>query len=999
MACVVLPVIGAAGEAGMVFLRLWALRRRYCPRPVLLSGVLICLVYQTLVVARSRFLSCPPHRGDKPTVAADVRFDEPLLKQPEPLESAQNQSDEDVAQQNQAEWAGRVVLLMGQHRAADTEVQLYQRVLQRLGYMVSMARYAETSATLRQDDGRPGSDTWAVLICLRGSEKSCLKKMNSYHLQAHQRVNMIPTLSQAFSSAGGICRFQAHSLLSGLSIPIIPSACGPLNSPLGNLDPAATDGWPASGPTPPASRAFFATVSVYVLVTSASPLAAFLHTTGLVRPRISAYSQAAQLHTFFLEQLGPDTYLQPLESMREAIAAVLLSAAMSSDDQRPAQARCELCYQLLTFTLRYSGSVQPEIVKVQAELHFDDLKDPGFDGQILKEFILEDTLNFLLSTRDRSLTSFPECIAAIVREKYSGCEGTYSNCLPYKEKLVLLQFVSQLQSLGPFDVLYPAASPALTSLQAHLDQRFYGEERSQKRSRLVALLNQIRSLLYTSETLKQPKRSSVPEGPRNLTNPSQNSQPQKDYLHRPDCRHDAGKCMDPRLRQLYTDPPLVLTPPFSPEVKEYWAEVPFDVVALKIRAEPESCQCRVHLDERRGPSKASYPIGLGSSRVSILLVDESESEPVVMTIYTLHVFRESRPSLPIFDEYVTCGFRQDCGLVVQPDLPCGLEPLPRASAPSRPCLSGDAPGRWVVPCLSCSDNRTCDWRVVSWQPDDCYYPVLEGPQLRDCMLGRKVLFIGDSTNRGMMYYFMERVNGTLEAWDKAHDTIVYHNVNDGGTLISYSYYPQFWLDRSQRPTFERALQQLIERSHPLENSPQTVLVVGGVQWLTPNHLKILQQVLKRENLHNILVMVKTIGMGFHLPVDGIHSLSLRGVQELHNLNQNILTTAKLYGFEAIDTLSVTMGRYKEFLQGKCACHFHEVGKLAFPSRPQHRDTTLYQQAAETWLGPSGTLDLQELGSRADSPYHVKGAVNQVYSEVLLSRMCDSRSRNMTAGPR
>lgn len=29
----------------------------------------------------------------------------------------------------------------------------------------------------------------------------------------------------------------------------------------------------------------------------------------------------------------------------------------------------------------------------------------------------------------------------------------------------------------------------------------------------------------------------------------------------------------------------------------------------------------------------------------------------------------------------------------------------------------------------------------------------------------------------------------------------------------------------------------------------------------------------RENLSNILVIIKSIGMGFHLPVDGIHSLS------------------------------------------------------------------------------------------------------------------------------
>lgn len=75
----------------------------------------------------------------------------------------------------------------------------------------------------------------------------------------------------------------------------------------------------------------------------------------------------------------------------------------------------------------------------------------------------------------------------------------------------------------------------------------------------------------------------------------------------------------------------------------------------------------------------------------------------------------------------------------------------------------------------------------------------------------QVLFIGDSTNRGMMYYLMERVNTTLEDWDKAHDTIMYHNLNQGRTIASYSYYPQFWLPKDQRPTFQTALQQLIER--------------------------------------------------------------------------------------------------------------------------------------------------------------------------------------------
>lgn len=75
----------------------------------------------------------------------------------------------------------------------------------------------------------------------------------------------------------------------------------------------------------------------------------------------------------------------------------------------------------------------------------------------------------------------------------------------------------------------------------------------------------------------------------------------------------------------------------------------------------------------------------------------------------------------------------------------------------------------------------------------------------------QVLFIGDSTNRGMMYFLMEQVNSSLQDWGKAHDTLVYRNLNRGRTQVSYSYYPQFWLKRNERPTFRQALLQLLDR--------------------------------------------------------------------------------------------------------------------------------------------------------------------------------------------
>lgn len=55
------------------------------------------------------------------------------------------------------------------------------------------------------------------------------------------------------------------------------------------------------------------------------------------------------------------------------------------------------------------------------------------------------------------------------------------------------------------------------------------------------------------------------------------------------------------IRQIFTSPQLDLNPHFNPKIKEYYAEVPFDMVTVKIGAEPSNCQCQVHLDEKKGP--------------------------------------------------------------------------------------------------------------------------------------------------------------------------------------------------------------------------------------------------------------------------------------------------------------------------------------------------------------------------------------------------------------
>ncbi|XP_056281232.1 cadherin-like and PC-esterase domain-containing protein 1 [Pseudoliparis swirei] len=644
-------------------------------------------------------------------------------------------------------------------------------------------------------------------------------------------------------------------------------------------------------------------VNIYVLVTSLKPLTSFLHDIIVVTTNQEPHGRPTQLRDFLLAASH-----DALGQIKRVTGDVLL-AALSTNEKQETLNWCVLCYQLLTFTLLFGGSVSPVVIQVETGLTFSSVSREALEDQTTRDRILEDSLRFL-----------------------------------HLDSETPTQFQRQMKTASSFQLLYPSSSSSSSSSSS--------------------------GPLSVSDLLISISRFYEIQRNQNYrTNASEERTNQEPSLSR-DMFEGRGPCVDPHLRQIYSDPPLTLTPPFSPWVKAYRAQVTFDTVTVRIRPRPVSSACRVHLDEQRGPGMANYPVGLGNSRISILVTGGG----VVMAIYTVHVFRESRPSLPMFGDHVTCGFVQDCGLLVQPWRSCGLQPLIRTPFPLQTCSSGHQPGRWVVPCLSCSDNRTCDWREVAWQPDGCYHPLVDRPRLQDCLTDRKVLFLGDSTNRGMMFFLVERLNSSLGVWVRAHDTLVYRDLNRGRTLVSYSYYPQFWLDQDQRPTFKQALLQLIDRSRPLVNSNRTVLVVGGVQWLSTNHLRTLTQVLSREALSEVLVLVKSLGIGFHLPVDGIRSLSLEEVQDLHRENQNIIATAKHSGYEVIDTFSITMGRHKEFLQGRCGCHFHEVEFWSSRAGPEPSSQS------------DGPHPDKEVRPKATS-YHVRGPVNQVYSEILLSRLC------------
>lgn len=901
------------------------LRRRLCFSPLLLLlGVALGLFYQTLNVARNRIrLFHGPRSSDELVLDESLRFSSALEKL-----QAQNQPISDSPALRQT-----ALVLTGQHVITDTEVQLYRRVLQQMGYEVQLSRYAETSSLIKQ-----GVSGLSLLLCLSSSETSCLRRVSFSQLQGHQRVNLLPQMLKAFSDAGdGLCHMFTHQAVADSKLDMRPNSCASSHQKHKVFSKANDSTKPTVSSLAPG-----AVVNVYILVTSINPLTSFLHDTVVLTARGKHRGRTSRLKTLTPEDLGYAASYKAMFGHIKRVIGDVLQAVASSYKKDHIIKRCLLCYQLLTFTLLFNAPLTLSIIQVDTDWTFSALNDETFDQEITRDLMLEDMLHFLLKLPLYSVTK------AVCKEDDS-CAQALGVSLSQDNLQLLLNFYQQIKLPGPFQPVF--ASPTLCSSSVH--------------PRSVSDLL-IKAACYYELQQNHSLRTTQAESLGNIGH-TQNFLNQENAL-----------CSDPLLRQIYTDPRLSMTPPFDPQVKEYKVRVPFDTVMVRLRPEPINSNCRVHLDELHGPSMANLPIGLGQSRISILVTDGGESE-VVLTIYILHVFRESRPSLPMFGDHVICSFTQECGLLVQPDQPCGLEPFNKSLSPPAPCSSGDKPGRWVVPCLSCLDNRTCDFREIVWQTDDCYYPLIDHLQLQKCLADTKLLFIGDSTNRGMMYFLMERVNTSLQDWEKAHDTLNYRNLNGGRTLVSYSYYPQFWLESNQRPTFAESLDMLLERSQPLFNSRQTVLVVGGVQWLNTNHLRVMRDALNRKGLNNILVMVKSLGMGFHLHVDGVRSLKLRDIQDLFRDNQKLISAAKKYGFEVIDTFSITMGRYKEFLQGRCACHFHEVEKHVSSSTIKS-NRTRSGRAGRDAKGDHGT------GSSALS-YKVTGQVNQVYSEILLSRLC------------
>ncbi|XP_042214337.1 uncharacterized protein LOC121860980 isoform X1 [Homarus americanus] len=451
---------------------------------------------------------------------------------------------------------------------------------------------------------------------------------------------------------------------------------------------------------------------------------------------------------------------------------------------------------------------------------------------------------------------------------------------------------------------------------------------------------------------------------------------QNEDIHEKWLRHQEStkdRCMQdpttaPYLQRIILVPDITLTPTFTPLVTSYWGEVEYGVIMVEVTGVALNCQAEARLDDKFGPSTlVNYTLGLGENRVPLAVVDIGHSEPWTLNTYTIHLTRRPPPvpspdvtSLP----HQVCGLKQECELRISPSEPCSLSiessfnswRVFLSHSQSLPaCHQGDAHGRWVLPCASCVERVLCDWSKAVWQPFSCTHSALTTHHLRHCLHGKTLVFLGDSTNRGMLYALVERLNGTLTSWDKTHDLRVIRGVNDGHTTFAFAYYPKFWLPSNHRPVFDQTLYQLLLRAGPLRNSSNTVVVVGGVHWVAAQHLHMVSSALHRKGLQGAQVILKTLGAGFHVAAPGVHTVSMRDHSRLLDHSKYLASFAHHRGYQVVDTFNMTAARYRHFLQGKCACHFHQV--------------------------------VARRGAGGETQYRVEGEINAVYTNILANAIC------------
>ncbi|XP_055351356.1 uncharacterized protein LOC129597723 [Paramacrobiotus metropolitanus] len=413
-------------------------------------------------------------------------------------------------------------------------------------------------------------------------------------------------------------------------------------------------------------------------------------------------------------------------------------------------------------------------------------------------------------------------------------------------------------------------------------------------------------------------------------------------------------------------PALQLNPLFHPLTTLYSAAVPFDVMSVEVSFEPADCSNFVSILGNTYPAKhSSFTLGVGLNVMHIHVVKQNlsaENSFETLKIYTIKITREPRHSTPVTVEknknleiLQNCRLLQACEMRLYPNESCGLQPEINIKRHGRESQCTAKADYWIVPCRDCSNEASCNWDGATWSAEACAYRQSDYVDLSaECLKNKRFIFLGDSTNRGILAYALQLLNGSLWSDEKIHSIKVY-TFPEQNVSFSFAYYPQFWIPKNLRPTFKKTVLQATKAIDNLDDSKDVVFVIGGVQFLRPFHLRELDKILRRKNLKRSRVVVKTLGAGFFIRIPGIPFVTQDDLGTLVKHNDELKEEAKRLSYSFVDTLAMTVSRYNEFHPGRCSCHFHSVE--------------------------------QNDSNGQNSRFLLKGPINALYSRQVLRNAC------------
>ncbi|CAH1784586.1 unnamed protein product [Owenia fusiformis] len=953
-----------------------------------------------------------------------------------------------------------LVLVRGNDKVIDRDLPLYKDALLKRGYGVEV----ETTTGIpwkgyNTSDKPEKKEDWLSVICMSftDGETDCMQRENYTDMTPGQTINRIPGIRKSLWRKDGLCRtmnavrhipvlrdsnlsplcynlpeqqesFQSISRHTPISPWIIKSVLpagsihllSPTRQPLlrtykySKTQPSVVQQY-ISNPLLVKGLPF--SMRAFVLVTSFSPLRAYIHSEGLVQFRYSYERNFkkipgktwsfSQLRRYAMSKFNMETARVMWRNMESVIIQTLLAAELTvvqhyehfGTADQPYD--CSHCFQLLGIDLIFNSSFHPSVVEVNGQPHMQEgVVDVGLDNNDAKRNAVEDLVSLVFSTTPVASDVTKALLAVAPEQKIVeefGCGPNPELCLTNKDILRLLHSRREVINKGNFQLLYPTPGGNKYSIlmqQLHdFNQKLAGSSPHDNShgtytihafmSKLATYYSNIDSTedVYSDESTEAVEFSNEQPPETLVENIFINKTQSKDKYVRHHCEEDLTSLS--LLSGIFTEPAIALN--FSPTVYIYDIEVAYDVQVVKIWAFAMNCHCEARTDSKIGPtSPTNYTLGLGTSTIALFVVDVSHTNPWIVNRYLINIHRRARGHhLGMFqanDEHVVCQLRHTCDLMTSNLDSCGLQPTEHLSWRSSfenygtmpLCESGNVPGGWLVPCREdCSDDNNCYWGEARWQPDGCSYEILNEHQTQSCLDGKKVLFLGDSTNRGIMHYMMEAVNGTLTQIDKSHGIVVYNNLNFGRTSMAFAYYPQFWQPDANKRSLADTLTKLVQMAGPLNNNSNTVLVVGGVSWLMTKHFPLIISALNRIDLQGIKLVIKSMGTT---------NIEKMDVSEAIQHNAELTRCAQLYGLEVIQTFPMVLSRYKDFLQGKCACHFHKIKEI-------HSDKQVVQDSSSNKFQHlvRGQTSLND-----HVTYHVDGDVNAAYSNILLNMLCQHK---------